>query len=306
MERISFIKAATLWKAEKARRIKATSLSAYSLTVQKHLEPRFLWLDDITTESVQRLADEELEAGNNLITVKGIIKILKMIIRFCEEQGWMEERKYDVIFPKREGKPNPQVLPVEDEKRLLAWLAENPTLPNIGLMICLCCGLRIGEVCGLKWEDIDCANRVLHVRRTVHRVYNPDSPERRTELTVGVPKTQGSRREGPLPDKLAGMLNKYSSKVSGRNYLLSRKPWPLDPQTFRYHFDKATARLGLPHRKVHSLRHTFATRCAENNRDWKTLSALLGHSDISTTLNLYVHPSLEQKRRCVADMMKGL
>lgn len=306
MEQIAFIKAASLWKAEKARRIKATSLSAYSLTIRKHLEPRFLWIDDITAESAQRLVDDELEAGNSIVTVKGIITVLKMIIRYCEEQGWMAQRKIEVIMPRWEGKPDPQVLPVEEEKRLLSGLEDNPTLLNIGLMICLCCGLRIGEVCGLKWEDIDCRDRILHVRRTVYRIYNPDSLERRSELTVGVPKTQSSRRDVPLPDKLAEILYKYNSEVSGRNFFLSEKPWPLDPQTFRYHFDKATARVGLPHRKVHSLRHTFATRCAENNRDWKTLSALLGHSDISTTLNLYVHPSLEQKRRCVEDMMRRL
>lgn len=306
MEQISFIKAATLWKEEKARRIKATSLSAYSLTINKHLEPRFLWLDDITPQSVQSLANEELEAGNNLVTVKGIIKVLLMIIRFCEEKGWKEERKYGIIFPKTVEKPDPQVLPVEDEKRLLFWLAENPSLPNIGLLICLCCGLRIGEVCGLKCEDIDLRNRILHVRRTVHRIYHHDSVEKRSELTIGIPKTQGSKRDVPLPDLLAEVLLRQSSSFHEHNYLLSRRPWPLDPQTFRYHFDRAAAKCGLPHRKVHSLRHTFATRCAENNCDWKTLSALLGHSDISTTLNLYVHPSLEQKRRCVEEMMSRL
>lgn len=306
MEQISFIQAATLWKEEKARRIKATSLSAYSLTISKHLEPRFLWLDDITPQSVQSLANEELEAGNNLVTVKGIIKVLLMIIRFCEEKGWKEERKYGIIFPKREERPDPQVLPVEDEKRLLLWLAENPTLPNIGLLICLCCGLRIGEVCGLKCEDIDFNNRILHVRRTVHRIYYHDSPEKRSELTIGIPKTQGSKRDVPLPDLLAAVLSRQRHALYENNYLLSKRPWPLDPQTFRYHFDRAAAKCGLPHRKVHSLRHTFATRCAENNSDWKTLSALLGHADISTTLNLYVHPSLEQKRRRVEEMMSRL
>lgn len=304
MEQITFIKAANLWKADKAPQIKPSSLSAYSLTIRKHLEPRFLWLFDITAESVQRLVDDELEAGNNLVTVKGIITVLKMIIRFCEEQGWIEERKYDVVFPRREATPNPQVLPVEDEKRLLAWLAENPTLPNIGLMICLCCGLRIGEVCGLKCEDIDYHERVLRVRRTVYRVYNQYSLEKRSRLTIGVPKTRNSHREIPLPEFLMRILIDKRSRVSSQKYLLSKRPQPFDPQALRYHFDKATSILGLPHRKVHSLRHTFATRCVESKCDIKTLSSLLGHSDVSTTLNLYVHPSLEQKRRCVEDMMR--
>jgi integrase len=172
-------------------------------------------LGDISPESVQQLADEELAAGNSPSTVKGIVLVLKMIIRYCEKQGWMPERKYEIIFPKRKEKTSPRVLLLEEEKQLLSWLSENPSLINIGLLICLCCGLRIGEVCALKWEDIDIRQRVIHIRRTVHRIYRQDLSNHKSELTLGVPKTEDSRREIPISNYLVRILNKVYLDSSG-------------------------------------------------------------------------------------------
>ena len=306
MSRKSFKEVCRQWELEKAKFIKPTSLAAYSLTLRYHLEPRFRTLGDITPESVQRLADEELEAGNSTTTVKGIILVLKMVIRYCERNGWLPERKYEVTYPKRKEKRNPQILLLDEEKLMLSWLEANPSLINLGLMICLCCGLRIGEVCALKWEDVDVRRCVIHVRRTVHRVYRPELPDHKSKLTLGVPKTEDSRREVPVSHYLANILKKVYLDSYPEQYIISGKERPMDPQTFRNHFKKITRDLEIPARKVHSLRHTFATRCVESKCDFKTLSSLLGHADITTTLNLYVHPGIEQKRRCVEDMMNML
>ncbi len=306
MKRKSFKEVSTLWEADRSKVVKPTSMAAYSLIIRNHLAPRFEWLDEITPESVQELADEELKKGNGITTVKGIVLVLKMIVRYCEKQGWMAMRIYDINLPKKRKKPNPQVLAVEDEKRLIGWLKEHRTLRNIGLMICLCCGLRIGEVCALKWGDVDSLHNVIHVRRTLHRVYLSDRKPHKSELTIGVPKTEESCREVPLTEVLANELirTKNETDPSDDIFILSGNTKPIDPQTFRNHFRSVTDELGLPPRKIHSLRHTFATRCVESKCDFKTLSALLGHADIATTMNLYVHPGLEQKRRCVEDMMK--
>lgn len=306
MSRITFKEASRLWMADKARHVKVTSLAAYSLMIRTHLEPRFYFLEDITPESVQKLVDDKLAAGVGATTVRGIIQLLKTIVRFCENKRWIGERRYEVYIPKRKVKPDPKVLPMDDEKRLLRCLVNDPKGSNIGLLICLCCGLRIGEVCALKWEDVDFQRGVIHIRRTVHRIYDPGASARMSALTIGLPKTGNSEREIPIPVFLARILDKEYSPSAPDSYILTRKTTPMDPQTFRYNFYKVTNNLGIPPRKVHSLRHTFATRCLESKCDVKTLSVLLGHSDVSTTLNLYVHPGLEQKRRCVEDMMKLL
>ena len=110
----------------------------------------------------------------------------------------------------------------------------------------------------------------------------------------------------PIPNYLIRILNKVYLDSYPEQYVVSGTRNPMDPQTFRNHFKRVASKLGIPARKVHSLRHTFATRCIESKCDFKTLSSLLGHADITTTLNLYVHPGLEQKRRCVEDMMNLL
>lgn len=306
MSRKLFKDACRQWESEKAKFIKPTSLAAYSLTLRYHLEPRFKSLGDVTPESVQRLADEELTSGNSITTVKGIILVLKMVIRFCERKGWMPERKYDITYPKRKEKRNPQILLLDEEKLMLSWLERNPSPANLGLIICLCCGLRIGEVCALRWEDVDVRRCVIHIRRTVHRIYDRERPDKKSQLTLGVPKTEDSRREVPVSHYLANILKKVYLDTYPEQYIVSGKEKPMDPQTFRNHFKKVARILEIPARKVHSLRHTFATRCVESKCDFKTLSSLLGHADITTTLNLYVHPGIEQKRRCVEDMMNML
>ena len=306
MSRKSFKEVCRQWELEKAKFIKPTSLAAYSLTLRYHLEPRFKTLGDISPESVQRLADEELESGNSPTTVKGIILVLKMVIRYCERNGWMPERKYEVTYPKRKEKQNPQVLLLEEEKLMLSWLDRNPSPANLGLIICLCCGLRIGEVCALRWEDVDVRRCVIHIRRTVHRIYDRERPDKKSQLTLGVPKTEDSRRDVPVSHYLTNILKKVYLDTYSEQYIVSGKEKPMDPQTFRNHFKKVARILEIPARKVHSLRHTFATRCVESKCDFKTLSSLLGHADITTTLNLYVHPGIEQKRRCIEDMMNML
>ena len=158
----------------------------------------------------------------------------------------------------------------------------------------------------MKWEDIDIRQRVIHIRRTVHRIYRQDLSNHKSELTLGVPKTEDSRREIPISNYLVHILNKVYLDSYPEQYVVSGTKSPMDPQTFRNHFKRVASKLGIPARKVHSLRHTFATRCIESKCDFKTLSSLLGHADITTTLNLYVHPGLEQKRRCVEDMMNLL
>jgi len=207
MSRKSFKEACRQWESEKAKFIKSTSLAAYSLTLRYHLEPRFKTLGDITPESVQRLADEELESGNSPTTVKGIILVLKMVIRYCERNGWMPERKYEVTYPKRKEKRNPQILLLDEEKLMLSWLERNPSPANLGLIICLCCGLRIGEVCALRWEDVDVRRCVIHIRRTVHRIYDRERPDKKSHLTLGVPKTEDSRRDVPVSHYLTNIIS---------------------------------------------------------------------------------------------------
>ncbi len=177
---------------------------------------------------------------------------------------------------------------------------------NLGILICLAAGLRIGEVCSLQWDDVDVASGVIRVNKTIQRIYLADGNERFTGIIIDKPKTRNSQREIPMTRELLGLLRPLKKNARGDYYVLTNAPKPTEPRTYRQYFNKILQRLDLPQMRFHGLRHSFATRCVESKCDYKTVSVLLGHSNISTTLNLYVHPNLEQKRKCINSMGKLL
>lgn len=303
MEMILFAEACHLWMEEKSREVKESTLAAYSLIIEHHLLPRFRTLGDITPESVQEMINEEAKAHLKHNTLRSIALVIKMIIKYCERKGWMEPRPYIFKTSPRGERSDPQTLSVKEEKVFVAWLKDHPTRMNIGLLLSVCCGMRVGEVCALKWEDIDLERQLVQVRRTVYRIYDSRGKPRKSRLVVGTPKTDTSWREIPLAGFLLDLLRSIR-RNKDECYLISGDNSPADPQNFRNNFKRVLKTLGFPPRKVHSLRHTFATRCLESKCDFKTLSTLLGHSNITTTLNIYAHPDLNQKRRCIEDMIK--
>jgi integrase len=172
--------------------------------------------------------------------------------------------------------------------------------------ICLCSGMRIGEVCALTWDDVDTDNGTIHVRRTIQRIYNIDEGLRKTELILDAPKTKNSIREIPMSKDLLRMLKPIKKIVNGSFFVLTNDAKPTEPRTYRTYYKNLMKELGIPALKFHGLRHSFATRCIESKCDYKTVSVLLGHSNISTTLNLYVHPNFEQKKKAIDQMFLGL
>ncbi len=306
MEQISFSKACRMWKQEKKQYVKASTMAAYSLIIQNHLELRFENLNDVTSRSVQKMVDSKLKDGLNVSTVKGLLVVLKMLLRFGETNGWITHRTITVRFPTPRIKSRPYVLTVSEEQRMLKYLTCHPDRYNLGLLICLHTGMRIGEVCSLKWSDVDLDTGTIRIRRTVHRIYTAEEGIRRSELTIDSPKTAESCRDIPITGGLASALHEYSGSAPRDLFVISGRSHPTEPQTMRNHFKRVAAALGLSMRRFHGLRHTFATRCVESRCDYKTLSSILGHSNVSTTLNLYVHPGIEQKRKCVEDMVRSI
>jgi len=165
-------------------------------------------------------------------------------------------------------------------------------------------GLRIGEVCGLKWGDIDLEKGVIHVQRTIQRIYVIENGERRTQLLIDTPKTKNSIRCVPMSKSVLAIVKPLKKIVNDDFFLLTNDEKPTEPRTYRSFYKNFMEAIGLPVIKFHGLRHSFATRCIESKADYKTVSVLLGHSNISTTLNLYVHPNDEQKKKVINDVFK--
>lgn len=195
---------------------------------------------------------------------------------------------------------------VLEHKKILDYIKEHFTFYSLGIYISLTAGLRIGEVCGLKWEDIDCDRGVLSVRRTVERIYVLNGEKNFTKIVLSEPKTTNARRDVPICKELMSMMKPLKKVVNENFYVLTNAAKPTEPRTYRNFFYRLMEELGMPHIRYHDLRHTFATRCIESKCDYKTVSVLLGHADIATTLNMYVHPDETQKRNVVNKVFRTL
>ena len=305
-EGVTFGTIASLWKDEKRNYIKQSSFAAYSLILDNHLLPALSEKTEISETMIQEMVNRKLKDGLSQKTVKSILVVLKMILKFGYKYGMCTYAPLDIIFPANTALKEIEVMNISDQKKLMNYLKGNFSFLNLGLSICLSTGLRIGEICALKWKDIDTSSGVIRINKTIQRIYVKEAGHSHTEIIIGPPKTSNSRREIPLTKDLMAIVKTLKKVVPDSNYVISNSSKPIEPRLYRIHLQKITDSLGIPRMKFHTLRHSFATRCIESNCDYKTVSVLLGHSSINTTLNLYVHPNLEQKKKCIEAMTKKL
>lgn len=297
---------ADLWKEEKRQFVKKSTFAAYSLIVETHLMPAFGNLTEIAEKDVQEFVLNKLNKGLSQKTIKDILIVLRMILKYGAKKNYCVYSPIDVIFPTDRERQELEVLSIANQKKIMHYVKENFTFRNLGIFICLSTGIRIGEICALTWEDIDIDGGVIHIRKTIQRIYIRGKGVRHTELLIDTPKTATSIRDIPMTKDLLSVLKPIRKVVNGQYFVLTNEAHPTEPRTYRNYYKKLLDKLGIPPIKFHGLRHSFATRCIESHCDYKTVSVILGHSNISTTLNLYVHPNMEQKKRCIDRMLKSL
>lgn len=294
------------WKEEKKKYVKKSTYAAYQLLIQNHIKPYFGDLYEVNEEKVQQFVFDKLDAGLSEKTIRDIIIVLKMILKFGIKNGYLEYVQIDAKFPSKQEKKDLDVLSKADQKKFMEHLQNNFTFKNLGIFICLSTGMRIGEICGLRWCDVDTVEGVIKVRHTLQRIYIIEGETRHTELLLDTPKTANSVRDIPMSSELLKMLKSLNKVVNENYYVISNDIKPIEPRTYRNYYKKLCKQLDIPELKFHGLRHSFATRCIESKADYKTVSVLLGHSNISTTLNLYVHPNKEQKKKTIDKMLRSL
>lgn len=297
---------ALAWKIDKQRYVKQSTYAAYVLSLENHILPTFGEYNSLTEELVQDFVLKKLNEGLSSKTIKDILIVLKMVMKFGVKNQWINYCEWDIKFPTSEINKKIKVLTVAQHKKILEYIKQNFTFRNLGIYISLTTGLRIGEVCGLKWSDMNIESGTITISRTIERIYIVEGETKRTELIVNTPKTTNSNREIPMNKELLSMVKPLMKVVNSNFYMLTNDEKPTEPRTYRNYYHKLMAQLEIPKLKYHGLRHSFATRCIESNCDYKTVSVLLGHANITTTLNLYVHPNMEQKKRCIAKMFKSL
>lgn len=295
-----------LWKEDKKQYVKLSTFSAYALILENHIYPVFGGMYELNEEVVQNFTLQKLNAGLSRKTVKDILIVLKMIMKFGVKQGFLEYKEWDIKFPVESENRKLEVLSIANQKRIMNFILTHFTFKNLGVYICLSTGLRIGEICALTWDDIDTDTGIITVRKTIERIYIIDEEKKYTELIINTPKTKNSVREIPMTKDLIRMIKPMKKIVNGKFYVLTNEEKPTEPRTYRNYYQQLMKTLDIPPLKFHGLRHSFATRCIESNCDYKTVSVILGHSNISTTLDLYVHPNMEQKKKCIDKMFRNL
>ena len=301
-----FSKIVALWKEDKKQYVKRSTFAAYTLLFENHILPSFGEMALVEEQDVQTFVFRKLNEGLSHKTIKDILIVLKMILRFGAKNQMTEYRQIDIKFPTERDKHSIDILNRSHQKQIMEYIRLHFTFKNLGIYICLSAGMRIGEICALTWDDLDVENGIIHVRKTIQRIYVIEEHRKYTEVILDTPKTKNSIREIPMTKNLLKMIRPIKKIVNGNFYVLTNEPKPTEPRTYRNYYKQFMQSLGLPLIKFHGLRHSFATRCIESKCDYKTVSVLLGHSNISTTLNLYVHPNLEQKKRCMEQMSRLL
>lgn len=297
---------AAAWKEYKRPYVKQSTMAAYVLILENHILPTFGEDNTLPEHSVQAFVLHKIESGLSTKSVKDILIVLKMVMKFGVKKEWMTYYEWDIKYPPNSENKVLGVLSVSNHRKILNHIQSHFTFMGLGIYISLSTGLCIGEICALKWSDINVTDGILTVNRTIERIYIIEGEKKHTELVINTPKTKNSCREIPMNKEMLGMLKPLKKVVNDDYYILTDDERPIEPRTYRNYYKRLMEKLDIPKLKYHGLRHSFATRCIEVGCDYKTVSVLLGHSNISTTLNLYVHPNMEQKKRCIDKVFKSL
>lgn len=289
--------AAERFLADKQDDLKRSTLARYTYVLKHYILPVFgaVLLSQLTANQISEFLRRLQKNGLSGKSARDVGVLLKSILRYsakkldCPSPGMTVElpayrrKQIDIFYP-------------DEIQRLAQMIMDEPTTTGIGILLTLNTGLRLGELCALQYKDIDLRNGVVHVRKTVQRIRSGD----RTSLMVLPPKSNSARRTIPLPGDMAALLQKLvQSHPNGENYLLTGKNVPMEPRTMQYQYRALLKAAGIPYRNFHTLRHAYASRCVERGIDVKSLSEMLGHADVRTTLQVYVHSSLEHKMRVI-------
>lgn len=298
---ITFYDISIQWLNMKAPTIKLSSYTRYSNLLKTYLYPKYkdTLIGDISPESVNSyihilLTDaKKNKTGLSPKTVQCIISLLKSILDYAYRMNYVSSIATSYISIKQEQKPM-HILSTTDQNLLTTYIYKHPTPTNIGILLCLYTGMRIGEICALKWSDILWNEHCVVIEKTLQRLQNNDTTSSKTSIIITAPKSSCSIRKVPLPDELYDMLYKY--KQNDETFILTGTISYIEPRTMQNRYKSILKQCNIQDINFHSLRHTFATRCVELGFDVKSLSEILGHANVNITLNRYVHPSMEQKQ----------
>lgn len=285
------------WANNKKMTVKESTYAKYRYNISHYILPTLgnLKLGNITMQKINVFLCKTLFEKQSLSnkTISDVFSLIKNSLLYAKNCGVNID--FNIEKAKIKGqKKEMRVLSVSEQSVLTRFLLENTDRCKFGVLLCMYTGMRIGELCALKWKNVNCEERKIIIAGTAQRIFDNSLSKNKTKVIISPPKTVSSVREIPIPDCLLNTATAF--RQDGECFVLSGCPDKItEPRIVQYRFKQYLQKCKIDDANFHSLRHTFATRCIESGVDIKSLSEILGHSDVSVTLNKYVHSSFELK-----------
>lgn len=290
------------WLMANRTRLKESSYQKYRFDIENHIKPFFgkRLPHELTSEMVDDftymlLHEKRLSAK----TVRNILALFHSIFTYISRRTDIQIRNLEIIYPK-EHKKIIRVLNKKEEERLIRFLANEMDLCKFGVYLAMRTGMRIGEICGLRWCDISLKEETISVNHTVQRLECSDALTcTKTAVVLGTPKSDSSFRTIPLMPDIKGLCVHFRLN-NPEAFVLTGTTKCMEPRCLQRRLQTYIQACHIEKVHFHTLRHTFATRCVEAGFDIKTLSEILGHSNVNITLNQYIHPDINRKRESMS------
>lgn len=283
------------WLESIKNRIKHSTFVKYESIIENHISCTIgnIRIDLLTPKAIANFTDEKLHYGNNKTlstnTVNSILVVLSMGLSYAEAEYGIKTPKIHML--KLFNQKTHSLSDIE-QRNLLEYIIKKDDIYCFAVLLALYTGLRIGEICALQWEDIK--ETKIIINKTMQRI--KISPGK-TKVVITSPKTPNSDRIVPISSTLLKYISKFRKSTG---YVIQQNNGKyVEPRLMQLKFANIISECKIENSHFHILRHTFATRCIESGMDAKTLSEILGHSDVKTTLNRYVHSSFEFKKRSI-------
>ena len=285
------------WLSSMKNHVKPCTYQKYECVCRNHIisDLGSIAVRYISRFTIISFTERLLEKNLSAKTVNDILIVLGLALKYAQET-------YSITVPKinyvKEHQREMRVFSAQEQRVITEYLLQQIDIHKFGVLLTLYTGIRIGELCALRWNDI--TDEYIVINKTMMRIKNEQG---KTEVKIGSPKSESSNRIIPTPKCLLPMINQFRSN----GYVLSNdKLKYTEPRLMQIKFGQMIAECNIEKTNFHALRHTFATRCIEAGVDAKTFSELLGHSDVKTTLNRYVHSSFELKQKSMEQLETSL
>lgn len=295
------------WLNKKQPMITPSTFASFTLIAENHLIPYFgkRKIGSITEKDVQEYIQYLYNSGRldntgglTVKTNRDVILVFRLSMEYAYKIRAIPLLNWDLIeYPKDMNAKKVISLSKDQELALIQCIYMHLNRKSAGILIALFTGVRIGELCGIQMKDISLIDKTITINKTVQRIY--DKKKKTSYINVGLPKTKTSARTIPVPTLLMNIIKKFYTE-NPNHYFLTGKVKPTEPRTYRQFFARFLKRNELQKVKFHEIRHTFAVRAIEIPEfDIKSLSEILGHKNVSFTLNVYGSANLQQKIKCM-------